>query len=89
MTNARKLAERLRKDCSKDHQRMRLEGGNRTRQSEVYPERLCKEIIRGLRGQMKVDGRMTDEGLGTVCAVEELKRDEEDHEEESGCFGMT
>ena len=46
MTSARELAERLRKDCSKDHQHIKLEGGNRTRQSAVYPERLCKEIIR-------------------------------------------
>ena len=42
MTYARKLAERLKNDCRKDHQRIRLEGGHRTRQSEVYPERLCK-----------------------------------------------
>ena len=74
----------MRKDCSKDHQRIKLEGGNRTRQSEVYPERLCKEIIRGLKDQMKVDGRMTDEGLGTVCAVEEWKRDDESYGEEIG-----
>ena len=35
---------------------------------------------------MKVDGRMTDEGLGTVRAVEEWKRDDEDYEEENGKF---
>ena len=87
MTNARELAERLKKDCSRDHQRIKLEGGNRTRQSEVYPEELCKEIVRGLKDQMKVDGRMTDEGLGTVCAVEERKRDNESYEEEIGRFG--
>ena len=52
----------------------------------MYPERLCKETIRGLKDQMKVDGRMTDEGLGTVCAVEEWKRDEEDYEEDIGMF---
>ena len=71
------IAERLRKDCSRDHQRIRLEGGSRTRQSEVYPEKLCAEIIRGLRDQMKVDGMMTDEGTGTACAVDEWRPDEE------------
>ena len=52
----------------------------------MYPERLCKEIIRGLNDQMKVDGRLTDEGLGAVCAVEEWRPDEENHEEEIGMF---
>ena len=82
MTNARGIVDRLRRDCSKDHQHMRLEGGSRTRQSEVYLERLCKEIVRGLKDQMKEDGRIAGEGLGTVCTLEEHKPGEEELEDE-------
>ena len=82
MTNASRIARRLSKSCSKDHDHIRLEGGSRTRQSEVYPEGLCKEIIRGLKDQMRDDGRITSGGLGTVCTVEEYKPENEEMEEE-------
>ena len=82
MTNAHRIASRLRKSCSKDHEHIKLEGGNRTRQSEIYPEGLCKEIIRGLKDQMREDGRMIGRTLGTVCMVEEHKLEEEEFNED-------
>eukprot|EP00959_Pyramimonas_sp_CCMP1952_P420651 8811389-Pyramimonas_sp.AAC.1 len=36
---------------------MELTGGGRTHRSEVYPDKLCRAILRGLVEQMKIDGR--------------------------------
>ena len=70
MTNAPKIAAKLMRHCSRDHAHMPLKGGNRTKQAEVYPEELCRSIIRGLRQQMHEDGRIMDGCIGSVCAIE-------------------
>jgi hypothetical protein len=37
----------------------------------MYAEDICKEVIRGLHDQMKIDGRLQDTGVGCVFAMEE------------------
>ena len=52
--------------------RKRIEAkGERPRCDEIYAEDICKEVIRGLHDQMKVDGRLQDTGVGCVFAMEE------------------
>ena len=71
MTNAPEIAKKLRRMCHGEHEHLRLEGGGRTKQAEVYPDELCKEIVRGLKRQMEKDGRMMRGGFGCVCAVDD------------------
>ena len=79
MTNAPRIADGLSRMCSRDHDHIRLDGGNRTRKSEVYPDELCKQIIGGLKHQMKDDGRWMNSM--TVCAID---KDQEDQDYETG-----
>ena len=71
MTNAIKLAETLRKDCSGDHRHVVLIGGGRAKRAEVYPGELCKQIIFGLRDQMIHDGRLGEGMIGAVDRIDE------------------
>ena len=45
--------------------------GGETSPAEIYPEDLCKEVLRGLRDQMVIDGRLHETGVGCVFAMEE------------------
>ena len=81
MTNAPNIADRLTRMCSKDHAHIRLEGGNRTRKAEVYPDELCKQIIGGLKHQMRDDGRWMNSM--TVCVVD---KDQDDQDYETGDY---
>lgn len=60
MTNGPCVGEALSLQCQGHRRRVELTGGGRTRISEVYPDRLCKDydILDGLVNQMQVDGRM-------------------------------
>ena len=89
LTNAPKIAEQLMKKCRYDageiiHRHVetvgRCKGVQRKKTAEVYPEQLCKRIIRRLVNQMKVDGRSMQGHCGAMCKVdrEELEWDEED-----------
>ena len=83
MTNAGEIARKLRRNCNQEHAHIKLDGGNRTRQSEVYPDELCEGIVRGLTEQMKKDGRVIQGEMRTVCSVEnEWNGCEENQEEE-------
>ena len=78
MTNSRAIAERLERKCGKDHRHIVLIGG-RAKRAEVYPEELCRQIIRGLVEQMAEDGRigahrgkaMLAMGIGARDPIEE------------------
>ena len=70
MTNGPSIANMLNMMCSHDHNHVKLEAGNRTRKSEVYPDKLCQEIVRGLKKQMESDGRAGEGHAGSVCAVD-------------------
>ena len=37
----------------------------------MYPDELCKAIVFGLRDQMFHDGRMSNDGLGCLCPIDE------------------
>ena len=70
MTNAEQIARRLGRRCEGGHRHISLIGG-RAKKAEIYPEELCKEIIRVLHEQMQFDGRLSNTGCGSVFAVEE------------------
>ena len=70
MANTPSIVAHLGRHCRQDHTHMPFEGGNRTRQADVYLEELCRSIIIGLRQQMIVDGIMMDGCIGSICAVE-------------------
>ena len=80
MTDAGEIARSLQKNCSRDHEHIRLEGGSRTKQSEVYPEELCKEIVRGLKRQMRKDGRIARGSVGSICSIEDAGIEEYEEE---------
>ena len=54
-------SERIRQDVNlkrqEHHRRMELTGGKRTKRSEVYPDRLCKAMLKGLAIQVSDDER--------------------------------
>ena len=51
------------------HRHITLLNSRRTRQSQVYPRRLCMEIVKGLVGQLVEDGRMV-KGGGMMGSIE-------------------
>jgi hypothetical protein len=81
MTNAGEIAKVLEKKCNGDHRHISLEGGNRTKVSEKYPDELCKEVVRGLIRQMRKDKRLGSGGIGVVMKTDE-EQGFEDKEEE-------
>ena len=70
MTSAPLLAKQLEKPCTQDHRHIVLSGG-KAKRCEVYPDQLCKAIVYELRDQMYSDGRMSREGLGCLCPIDE------------------
>jgi len=52
MVNSAHIAKQLARRCTKDHEHQPLEGGGRTRKAEVYPPKLCRAIIQGLRQEV-------------------------------------
>ena len=57
MTNSWAIAERLKRTCTGGHRHIILVGG-RAKKAQQYPDGLCKEILRGLEEQMRIDGRL-------------------------------
>ena len=57
LTNSREIAKILESLCNGDHRHIELIGG-RAKSAEVYPDELCKDILKGLTNQMKVDERI-------------------------------
>ena len=84
MTTAPTIAGRLMNMCSKGPSHVRLKGGNMTTEAEVYPGELCKQIVGGLKHQMRDDGRCINSVA--VCVVDE---DQDDQCYEVGNIGMT
>jgi hypothetical protein len=81
MTNAVKIADNLQRDCAGDHRHVVLIGGGRAKRAEVYPGELCRQIIFGLRDQMKYDGRLGEGMIGAVDKVEDFKVNHEVYNE--------
>ena len=67
ITNAEMIAGRIARKCIGGHKQIQLVN-KRVKPAEVYPEDLCKEILRGLRDLMEIDGRLNNTGGGMrVC----------------------
>ena len=67
MTNSQCIADRLSVKCSGMHRHIVLING-RAKAAEVYPDKLCKEIVKGLVEQMEVDERISRGELGSIGA---------------------
>jgi hypothetical protein len=65
MTNSARIAKRLEVQCKDMHRHISLIGG-RAKKADVYPDRLCKEIVLGLLDQMKEDGRVQEGSIGSM-----------------------
>ena len=62
------MARTLNKRCRGPHQckqRTQLEGGTRTRDAQVYPEKLRQAFVDGILIQKEIDAR----GLGLIIAA--------------------
>ena len=70
MTNATGIASQLSEKCNGKHQHLKLLNGRASR-AEVYPDKLCFRILRGLMETMKKDRRTHSNGTGVVMAEEE------------------
>ncbi len=78
MSNAPKLLEQLHKKChSKDGRCTRTKGGRHvtvqgwiTKESAIYPHKLCKAIVKGMAAQLKADGLIKDGEIG-INAVDD------------------
>ena len=57
MTNCPAMSLTLSTICDKSHQHTVLEGGNRTKASQVYPDMLCNAIVAGMALQKKWDAK--------------------------------
>ena len=57
MTNSPCIGQALSLKCKGFHRHIELTGGGRTKRSEVYPDELCKAILKGLVEQMSQDKR--------------------------------
>ena len=72
MTNAVRTARQLATGCPGNHRHIHLIRG-RAKAAEVYPDELCKAIVRGLMEQMRQDGRIGAEGIGSIAPSESMK----------------
>merc|ERR1712004_296309 len=66
LTNAPCIARRLDKKCSGMHRHITLVNG-RAKAAEVYPDKLCRQIVLGLMDQMKQDNRISESGVGCLA----------------------
>ena len=69
MTNCDGIAKRLAKKCNDGHRHIVLVNG-RAKQAAIYPEKLCRQIVKGLMEQMKTDGRLNGDEIGATRAVD-------------------
>ena len=69
MTNAECIAERLRVKCKGLHRHITLING-RAKAAEVYPDKLCREIVLGLIEQMESDERVSRDNTGVIAAFD-------------------
>ena len=70
MIHAPAIATALAQTCQGGHRHITLVNG-RAKQAEIYPDKLCTEILKGLVQQMKTGERLCQGGLGAVMATDE------------------
>ena len=54
------------------HRHITLVNG-RAKAAEVYPDKLCKEIVKGLVEQMEADERVAGGSLGSIAAFDKIE----------------
>ena len=69
MTNSCRIAQRLEVRCNGLHRHITLVNG-RAKAAEVYPDKLCREIVKGLVEQMEADERISGGSLGSIAAFD-------------------
>ena len=79
MSNSIHILKQVAIKCTGGHEHARLTQG-RAASAAVWPEGLCLAILRGLRKQLKHDGIMKDNVIGTICEDQEEARDMSYHE---------
>ena len=75
MTNSPCVGEALSEKCRGQHRHIELTGGGRARRAEVYPDKLCRAILEGLRAQLISDGTMKLNAIATQAPEEEHELD--------------
>ena len=70
MSNSSEILKRLARKCSGDHRHILLVNG-RAKRAEVYPDELCKEIVKGLVDQMVMDHRIKSGCIGVMDQVDD------------------
>ena len=83
LMNSPQIAAELSKTCRGGHEHTRLEGGNRTKLAQIYPDALCDAICRGAAREREY----REQGLYAIGAVdvqgdEPAARYEGEHEED-------
>ena len=73
MTNAEYIADRLDQRCKGDHRHTQLISG-RANQAEIYPDKLCNTILKGLIEHMKADCRIETGSIGSVAPTDEARQ---------------
>ena len=71
MTNSSCDAKRLQVKCNNMHRHITLING-RAKAAEVYPDKLCRQIVMGLIEQMESDRRVSKGNQGSVAASDKV-----------------
>ena len=74
MANSECIARQLAQGCPGNHRHIQLINGRATA-ADVYPDKLCKAIVKGLLEQMEKDRRIRKGSIGSVMAEEEASID--------------
>jgi len=80
LSNCPGILSELCRRCDGGHEHGHLLGDNRARRAQVYPEGVCRAILRGLRVQLIADGIMGLNAVG-ITAPEEESMEVEDWEQ--------
>ena len=70
MSNAPFVLHALKRRCDHGHDHLHLLSG-RARAAQIYPERLCTAILKGLKRQLQSDGVISRRFVGSVAPEEE------------------
>ena len=80
LTNSNFLADQLSKRCMGGHRHIQLVGG-RARACQVYPEKLCRSILRGIRNEL-VNSGIVKPTAGDMLNVSQENNEADEYSEE-------
>ena len=88
LTNAPQIAVELEHRCNGNHKHLRLEGGDKCKRAQVYPDELCRAVCRGAAREKEYrDQGLYCLGAVDVCGEIELPRYGGEHEEDDTSMG--